>query len=221
MPSERFELLQGQLDSLRKHMLPEAFDQTGQYDDQEKVETLTLGYRVLAHAEIEAYFEDRSLESALAARSAWDKRSRTSRTAMCLLAFSGREMPPPPSTLQAPSDNKRKAWPALIDIGERLVPSITQFYNYVRNENHGVKEKNLLALLLPIGFDHNSLDPTFLAAIDSFGSLRGIAAHTSSSNAVRQALDPAEELKRVEQLMVGIAAIDTQINDLIASIDPI
>jgi len=219
MPSERFDVLQGQLEALRKHMLPESFDETGQYEAQEKTETLALGYRVLAHAEIEAYFEDRSLESAMAARSAWENKLHTSRTVLCLLAFSGKEMPLPPATLEAPSDNKRKAWPALVDIGERLIPSITQFYNYVRNENHGIKEKNLLALLLPIGVDHSAIDPTFLAAIDSFGSLRGIAAHTSSRNTVRQALDPAEELKRVEQLMIGIAVIDAQIDDLIAAIN--
>lgn len=218
MPSERFAQLETQLKELRAHLLPDPFEDTGDYSNQEQVATLALAYRVLSHAEIESYFEDRALDVVNHARIAWEKYSHVSRVALCLLAFSGKEMAFPPGSLQAPTENKRKAWPALVDIGERLTPIISCFNYHVRHENHGIKERNLLSLLIPIGVDHSKLDATFLAEIDSFGSLRGMAAHSSSRTSVRQAIDPAEELKRVETLLPGILAIDELIDLQVSAI---
>jgi hypothetical protein len=214
MASERFVQLQAQLATLRAHLLPDPFEETGLYDNQEKVATAALGYRVLAHAEIEAYFEDRALEVANRASLAWEKTMHISKVSLCLLAFSGREMALPPETLDPPTENKRKAWPMMLDVGERLTPVVAAYNYYVRRENHGIKEKNLLALLLPIGVDPTKLDPTFLAGIESFGSMRGQTAHTSSQVAIRRAVDPKEELNRVESLLPGIEAIDALLDSL-------
>lgn len=219
MPSDRFTQLSAQLDVLREHLLPAEFTDTGQYgDSQDRVETSALAYRVLCHAEIETYFEDRSLEAMSRAREAWDASRFVSHITLCLLAFSGKEMKAPPDSLEAPSDNLKRSWPALLDIGEKLVPAMTEFYKLVRKDNHGIKEKNLLALLLPIGIDHKQLDPIFLTEIDQYGSLRGMAAHTSSRSAVRQAVDPAEESRRIDNLLPGIAAIDGLVEALLADI---
>lgn len=215
MPSTRYQQLTEQLQILQNSLLPAEFDPTGVYDEQERVSTRALAYRVLAHAEIEAFFEDRSLEAARRAQIVWEKSRQVSHVALCLLGFSGREMAPPPQTLEAPSEQKKKSWPALIDIGERLVPIIATFHHYVRNENHGVKERNLLALLLPIGVTHAKLDPGFLADMESFGILRGLAAHSSRNTSARQAVDPELELKRVQALLPGIMAIDSSIHELL------
>ena len=56
-----------------------------------------------------------------------------------------------------------------IDIGQRLLSIIATFHHHVRNENHGIKERNLLSLLLPIGIAHGKIDPAFLADMESFG----------------------------------------------------
>lgn len=207
-----------QLNVLRAHLLPDPFEPTGIYDDQEKVATSALAYRVLSHAEIESYFEDRALQVVDDARTAWEKTNHVSRVILCLLAFSGREMRLPPDTLEAPDANKKKTWPEQVDIAERLSQVITAFYKYVRIENHGIKEKNLLSLLLPIGVNNSKLDPTFLADMNSFGALRGATAHLSSRKSVRKAVDPAEELKRVEALMSGIESVDALIDSLVENI---
>jgi hypothetical protein len=213
MPAERFLQLQAQLSSLRAHLLPDPFEETGLYENEGKVATSALAYRVLAHAEIEAYFEDRALEIVNRARLAWENSSHISRVALCLMAFSGLTMALPPDSLEPPNQNKRKNWPELLDIGERLKAVFTEYNTYVRTENHGVKEKNLLLILLPLGVQHSSLDPAFLAEIESFGSMRGQAAHTSRA-AVRRAVDPKEEFNRVDSLLAGIAAIDALLDDL-------
>ncbi|MBR8072653.1 hypothetical protein KDW23_21930 [Burkholderia cenocepacia] len=218
MPSERYRQLEERLEELRNHLLPTPFDPTGSYEDEDKVATSVLAYRVLAHAEIEAYFEDRALETAQEARKAWLARQHLSRVALCLMAFSGKEMTSPPDTLQAPSENKRKSWPSLVDIGERLMPIVASYYKLVKEDNHGIRERNLLSLLLPIGIEHTALDPTFLANMDSFGQLRGAAAHTSSRRAVRSAADPADEFGRVASLAEGIKAIDECFDALLAGL---
>lgn len=215
MASPRYQQLEEQLKSLRACLLPADFDPTGVYEEQDNVSTRALAYRVLAHAEIESFFEDRTLEPVSRAQIVWETTRHVSHVALCLLGFSGKEMAPPPSTLEAPNDNKRKAWPALVDIGQRLLPVISAFHHHVRNENHGIKEKNLLALLLPIGVAHDKIDPAFLADMESFGALRGLAAHSSGKTTARQAVDPAEEQKRVLALMPGIAAIDSEIDALL------
>lgn len=218
MPSERFAQLEDQLATLRAHLLPDIFDPTGLYEQPEVISTRALSYRVLAHAEIETYFEDRTLEVVNSAREAWERKRFTSRVALCLTSFSGREMRAPPDTLQAPNENKKKAWTEHVDIDARLGPIWAAFHNYVRRENHGIKEKNLLALLLPIGLDHVKLDPGLLADLDSFGSLRGAAAHSSSRTSVKMATDPAEELRRVESLLGGIEALDADVDSLLEEI---
>lgn len=217
MASPRYQQLEEQLRTLRACLLPADFDPTGAYEEQEGVSTRALAYRVLAHAEIESFFEDRTLEPVSRAQLVWESTRHVSHVALCLIGFSGKEMASPPSTLEAPNDNKRRVWPALVDIGQRLLPIITSFHHHVRNENHGIKEKNLLALLLPIGIAHGKIDPGFLADMESFGALRGLAAHSSGKTTARQAVDPEAELKRVLALMPGIAAIDAEIDALLAA----
>lgn len=218
MSSERLLQLKAQLSTLREHLLPDPFEETGLYEHHERVATSALAYRVLAHAEVEAYFEDRALEVVNKARLAWEKNSHISKVSLCLIAFSGRTMALPPESLEPPSDNKRKIWPELLDIGKRLKPVFTAYNSFVRTENHGIKEKNLLSILLPIGIEHSSLDPAFLADIESFGSMRGHTAHTSSRAAVRRAVDPKEEFNRIESLLVGIGAIDVLFDALVIDI---
>lgn len=217
MASPRYQQLEEQLRILRGCLLPATFDPTGAYEDQDGVSTRALAYRVLAHAEIESFFEDRTLEPVTRAQVVWESSRHVSHVALCLVGFSGKEMAPPPPTLEAPSDNKRKAWAAQVDIGQRLLPIIATFHHHVRNENHGVKEKNLLALLLPIGVAHGKIDPAFLADMESFGALRGLAAHSSGKTTARQAVDPEAEQKRVLALMPGISAIDSEIDALLAA----
>jgi hypothetical protein len=134
---------------------------------------------VLAHAELETYFESRAIEVAKAAWAAWKKSRHVSRVALRLLAFSGKEMTLPPGSLEAPDPNKSKAWANLLSIDERLERAVSEYVYRVSIENHGIKEKNILSMLLPIGFEHSKLDQLLLTSLNQFGEARGIVAHSS------------------------------------------
>ena len=101
--SVRFRTLTQQLNRLKKQFIPK-INPLGSYFDRQLA--LTLAYRVLVHAEIEAYFEDRVGEVVLNAKKNWDNQGKTCRTLICLLGFSGQMMEAPPDTLNPPKGSK-------------------------------------------------------------------------------------------------------------------
>ncbi|MEG4575619.1 hypothetical protein QUA56_23535 [Microcoleus sp. N3A4] len=78
---------------LKKQFIPKT-NPIGSYSDRQLA--LTLAYRVLVHAEIEAYFEDRVWEVAFNAKKNWDNQGKTCRTSIGLLALDGQMMESPP-----------------------------------------------------------------------------------------------------------------------------
>lgn len=209
--SPRFETLTCELSKLRGHFLPNQFEPTGAYTDQQL--TNVIAYRVLAHAEIEAYLEDRVLEAASDAIKAWNDAGETRPTLLSLLAFCGLTMDIPPKTLNPQKGNKIVN-PEKLKLNKKLELSSNAFYKSVK-ENHGLKEANILALLLPIGIDSEDLDSAWLSTMNTFGEQRGVVAHTSASSyKVTQPLDPKTEFETVNQVMKGLEDIDQFIDNL-------
>jgi hypothetical protein len=208
--SVRFRTLTKELNRLKKQFLPK-ISPIGLYSDRQLA--LTLAYRVLAHAEIEAYLEERAWEVVINAKQDWDNTGKTCRTLICLLAFSGQSMDAPPDTL-TPTNSSQDAWKKKLKISKKIDSSISCFNGVIR-QNHGVKEANLLALLLPIGIDSDDLDPVWLATMNTFGEQRGLVAHSSATSyRTVQPPDPATELSTVQQITQGLLQVDNLINNL-------
>jgi len=208
--SVRFRVLRKELNTLKKQFLPNV-DPMGSYSDRQLART--LAYRVLAHAEIESYLEDRVWEAVIKAKRNWDNSGKAHCTLICLIAFSGQTMDLPPDTLTPNRPSKMLAQEK-VKISKKIDSAINCFQRVVE-QNHGVKEANLLALLLPIGVDSDELDSTLLANLNTFGKQRGLVAH-SSATAYRtiQLPDPATELNAVQQIVQGLLQIDELINNL-------
>lgn len=208
--SARFRILTRELNRLKKQFLPK-ISPIGLYSDRQLART--LAYRVLAHAEIESYLEDRAWEVAQDAKKAWDNSGETRLTLISLLAFSGQMMEIPPETLTPTKGNKKVSLDK-IKLSKKIDSAIKSF-KWVIDNNHGIKEANILALLLPIGIDSDDLDPAWLAIMDTFGKERGIVAHTSATSYMTVQLpDPATELNTVLQITQDILKIDELINTL-------
>lgn len=208
--SVRFRTLTRELNRLKKQFIPK-INPTGSYSNRQLA--LTLAYRVLVHAEIEAYLEDRVWEVVLNAKKNWDSHGKTCRTLICLLAFSGQMMEVPPDTL-SPTKGTKKVLEGKIKINKKIDSAIENFKRVI-DHNHGIKEANILALLVPIGIDSGDLAPDWLATMNTFGEERGIVAHTSATSTTIQAPDPATELRRVEQIISQeLWKVDELINNL-------
>ena len=210
--SRRFKILKYELRQLRNSFLPKRFDSTKiEYSD--RMLTRFIAYRVFAHAEIESYLEDRARDTAIFAIKVWKERKITSKVLLSLLAFSGCMMEPPPATL-TPLKGSKKIPEEKIKIDKKLDIALASFISCVKG-NHGIKETNILSLLLPIGIDCDELDSSWLSTMNAFGESRGLAAHTSASlHRVSQPPNPEIEFKTVNEILKELMIIDALIDDL-------
>jgi hypothetical protein len=199
---------------LRRAYLPWKLSPTGVYKNPERVSIHSLGYRILSTAEIEHFIEDRCVEVAKTALASWRARRHLSQTILHLAAFSGMRFPPPPDTVN-PTPGFQKDWDDLVSPNHRIDRCVSHYVRYVTKENNGVREKNLMKMLVPLGIDPRMVDQTFISRLDNLASLRGDAAHLSTRHAVRIGVDPATELKRVTDLKTGLRAVDATIDALL------
>lgn len=210
--SKRHKELQDSVRKLRQALLPSKFDRLGTYRSVERVHIRAISFRILVHAEIESFLEDRAHELFDEAWNAWMNYRVPSKVLSALLAFSGDSMPIPPSKLGV---SGRKSHD---DIDGILSRAKKHWKDEVHKNNHGVKEANVLALLLPLGIDGGGLDTTLLADLTSFGGLRGAVAHKSSVGVTAYA-DPKSEYDRAHQLVTALGSIDALVGDALDHIN--
>lgn len=197
MGSARYRELKRRTTELRNHFLPATFDPTGTYS--ERIHDRARAYRMLTHAEIEAFLEDRVVEVANEAFRAWSSGGTPRLCLMALLAFEEATRAAPTSLLNPPQ--KRSP-----DFLARVARAKDSFNAYARSRNHGVKEDNVLRLLLPLGIREHEIDLAWLMSLDAFGSGRGLVAHQTKK--VQAPLDPLTEYSTVQYLLAGLETVD-------------
>lgn len=206
--SGRFRELEQRLRELRKHMLPHKFSPTGDYGDRQL--DRARGYRLLVHAEIEAFIEDVTFDAAKRGVSEWSKTKKVSDSLFCLVThyhhgFTAEgfdEEPPfPPSSRPKVKDSIKD----VVDIAIRQ-------YRKIHDDNHGVKEENLCRLVLPVGVRKDELDQLWITNLSEFGKRRGDVAHKTIK--AQQQIDPKSELQVVRDLLAGLKLLDELITNL-------
>ncbi len=220
MPSARFSELEDRIKELKRLLLPSKFDPTGSYKDPLRVTTRALSFRVLSHAEVETYLEDRALEVATTALKSWRDNRFVSIVTFHLLGFGGVETARPPQSLAAPDAQKAKDWATRVAIDDRLTRCVSGFYYRVSKENHGVKEQNIVEMLIPLGFDMSLCDPLFMQKMNSFGEARGAVAHTSGTAHIKKAIDPKDEYSILKGILDSLRPIDIEFDRLLNASKP-
>lgn len=201
--SARFRKLSGRLHSLRRNMLPATFSPTGDYSDRQL--DRARGFRLLAHAEIEAFLEDIGLDKAKEAVDQWKASKKTNDALFCLVAHYhvGFDVSDEDTLGEVFTLSSRKKVSA--EIAEVASRALTQ-YGSIVSSNNGVKEENLLRLVLPIGVRKDDLDPTWITDLQEFGKKRGTLAHKSVS--AHHPINPQQEWSDVKSLLVGLEVLD-------------
>ncbi|MFM5998761.1 MAG: hypothetical protein ACKPCI_09075, partial [Dolichospermum sp.] len=128
----KFNTLEMQLDRLKDEFIPE-ISPTGLYSESQL--SRTAAYRVLAHAEIESYLEERAWEVVQNAKTLWTK-GKTTRSLICLLGFSGLTMDKPPDTL-TPQKGSKTVKEEKIKISKKIDLAVESFKRVI-SQNHGV-----------------------------------------------------------------------------------
>jgi hypothetical protein len=194
------------LEQLRKHLLPNPFDPTGNYSLSQYDQT--RGYIALVHAEIEAFIEIRCLATAAACVANWLQQRKPSAVVIALHAvcYSGWD-----GLLTSPQFKKATNE---ISVEARLSDSLTQYKQAVGG-NNGIKEPDLKRLLVPLSIRMNDLDSSWISAMDSFGQVRGQVAHQSSVG-VQQQPDPKDLRRTVwKDIVPGLRALDLKLTSLV------
>lgn len=210
--SKRYKELKSASVKLRRDMLPNYFKKNQNYT-REHI-TRTIAYHILIHAEIEAYIENRSWDIALAAKEKWDNEKKATRIILALLAFSGLSMDKPPHSILPDQPSQLDSWEERIRLSSKVTRAANGFYLVITN-NHGIKEANVIRMLLPIGVNPDELDTVLLADLNSYGETRGYFAHThyQEYRATMQ-IDPKEEFDNARRIIENIASIDEILNNL-------
>jgi hypothetical protein len=199
MVSARFEELERRITELRQNFLPQEFDATGDYGDL--VYEQTRAFRILAHAEFESYIEDRVIEIIDQAVSGWKVNGSIAQSLLSVVAYRESAFPIPESLTEAAA--RPAKYPAL---EARIEAARADMHRYARKQNHGIKEKNLLRLLLPIGLQDTDIDSGWLSATETWATARGDAAHKGAKMQVKP--DPQNELKTVKVVLDGFRDLD-------------
>ena len=202
MPSSKsFRDLRSRIRELRNHFLPKTFHPTGSYTERQF--DRSRAFRLLAHAEIEWYLEQIASETANIAAENWQKHRQVTKPLLTMVAYVDTHLGGVPNPKQPG---------VLRDLDSRVEESRKRFNNYARARNNGIKEENILRLLLPVGISESNIDQTWLSTTDSFGQNRGETAHRS--NQVSNPPDPKNEFDIVTQILEGLSAIDEKLLEL-------
>lgn len=195
--SARYKTLERRFETLRRQFAPKTFSATGVYN--KRALDFMRAFRLLIHAEFEQYFEDRVIDVADRAVQKWQNQKRTSKPLACLLANMTGELNCLPTKLGTGTTITTLAHKCLAQ------------FRYTVTHNHGIKTENILSLMLPVGIEEAALDTVWLANLDSFGGLRGKAAHSSW---ITYTIDPKSDLDLASDILVGIDPVDTLLNEL-------
>lgn len=192
--SARYKHLETRFKELRKRFLPVRFSGIGAYTDEELDKA--RAFRMLVHAELESYFEERAIEIVDSAFQLWKLKSKASVPIVHLLTGVS-EVQGLPSELGTKTT-------ALSITG-----SVVATYKKKISDNHGIRTSNLLRILLPIGVLEADLDAAWVATTDGFGGKRGATAHNT---AIKYTIDPKDDFQTVNQIMTGVRELDLLLN---------
>jgi hypothetical protein len=202
MTSPRFEELERRVKELRVHLLPNPFDPTGSYEDI--VYEHTRGFRVLVHAEFESFIEDRSIEVVNERFKQWIASGVVSTSLLAVVAYKESLHAIPESLDDA---SQKKKYPDLI---ARVEAAKNDFNRYIRTKNNGIKAKNIIRMLMPIGFTEKEIDSGWLSTTETWAIARGDSAHKTAKMQVRP--DPQHEWDTVKEVLSGFREIDRQMS---------
>jgi hypothetical protein len=128
----------------------------------------------------------------------WKNKQKAGRCLAALMMYGVRKIEAPASLNKQAPDNGFETYFGFL---------VKQHRVHISRDNHGIKEKNILGVFLPIGVLENELDPVWLGTMNSFGVQRGIVAH-GSVLVVQTPPDPQVMKQTVSNILQGLQALE-------------
>jgi hypothetical protein len=207
--SKEYRLLERRVEELKKTFIEDFINKDTLSMNKKEVE-LARAYRVLVHAELEAYFESIAIKLLKKATDKWKKNRKANITIIALLArFKAVDKSKEKSKNIDMKINKKES------LDTKINRILSDFQKEVINKNHGIKETNITNMLMPLGMEKDDIDSALMSMLDTFGSNRGETAHKSGK--VQQPIDIKTEVRNVDFIIEGIKDIEEQINIILKS----
>lgn len=195
MATSDFLYLESRLEKLKKALLPRSKSPTGNYRDS--VYERTRAFKVLTCSEIEFYIEQACANIAHKSYENWDKKSIPSSPILALSVYHTGSFASTPDQ----KNGNRSEW----DFKRRVKESYSGFRAKI-SDNNGVKESNILGLLLPIGITEDQISYDLLIALNNYSSARCLIAHSTRA---QQKLSPDDAENEAKIIMSLLKSIDT------------
>ncbi len=154
-------------------------------------------FRLLMHAEIEFFLEESVRALLCFIESEWVTYKRYYPALKYLILYSD-------SRFDAKSYIKPE---------DRIKDIIKSFKTLIDNKNHGIKQKNIISLVVPLGVRNKQLDVAWLSTMDGYGELRGKYAHKSYSS-VTVIIDKNTEINELRNVLNGLKKLDSRLQEL-------
>lgn len=195
METEYYKKLRERFKKLELAFLPSTFSPTGDYPDDSVFEH-ARAYKVMTHAELEYYFEEIAKSIAKKAFDEW-KNNHPTKALVALVAYYPGAFDPIPEL--AKGNNAQKT----LDV--RINDALTSYYRYIQSENHGIKEKNILHIFLPLGIQIDEIPPDLLIFANNYGATRGEIAHSTRTQKI---LQPEDAKKDADEILKYVQQFD-------------
>lgn len=188
-----------QVTALRHIFLPSRFSETGEYS--EAVYARGSAFRMLVHSEFEHYVEDIAASAMQDALDRWNEQGVPQRSLQSLMTLMGPTKDFPTAVQDAEDIHKK-----------RLSKAIGEYKSAIKS-NNGVKEADLLRILLPLGLTVADFDTVWLADIDTWGTERGDVAHKTLLS-IKNRVDPKRSYSKAREIVNGFRELDLRIQAL-------
>ena len=194
MPTpKRLQRLLTRLDKLEEHFLPSVLSLTGRYGPRQHDHT--KAFLLLVHAELESYFEDRARNLVTLAEALYQRKGTCTPVLSRLLLYH-----------HATKDE-------LGPVSPLAVEKAINYYTDHLDKNHGIKEKNLLTIFLPLGISHADLGAQLVTACNQLARKRGQFAHASLKT--HQQVDPKTERDNIRKnILPELKNLETRLRSL-------
>ena len=171
-------------------------------------------YISLVHSEIENFLESEVLQVCKLSIELYKSTGKINEVILGLLCFSGVTYDEPPETKK--NIKKITDWDYKTQINKKIEKA-QEIFNYkIRQQNNGIKEKDILNMLLPIGYNLDDIDDIFLTEMNEFGKQRGKIAHTSNiTNIATNQIDPHTMKNRIKGIIKNLETIENTISSKI------
>lgn len=174
--------------------------------DQAGVDRLHA-YRVLAHAEVEAFIESLAGTILDVTEVGVQNGMITHAGHHLVVQWAANRLRSDAAKARYPLFDRQQAIAAASAGSQDLRSAIDSHRERIR-QNHGVKAANVRQLLIPLGYRDEFFSLGLLDLLDDFGEKRGAVAHTSGLVGVQNWPTGSSEIARCEALLPGLKRLE-------------